>query len=163
MQTSFGNPATNFAMENGFIAKLNAAGSAFNYVTYLGGISAGLLGGPVVDLAGNAYVTGFTDTPDFPVTSNKLFGPSTAAGNFLRSTDGGVTFATTLLPSTAVSLATDFTATPNIFYVGTVGNGLLKSTDSGATFLPTGIASGYVNGVVVVSRCPRCLPARSEA
>ncbi len=151
VQNTFGNPGVNFATKNGFIAKLNAAGNAFNYVTYLGGISAGLLGGPVVNPSGNAYVTGYTDTPDFPVTSNKLFGPSAAAGNFLRSTDGGSTFATTSLPSTAVSLATDFTATPNIFYVGTIGNGLLRSTDAGATFQSTGIASGYVNGVVIDS------------
>ena len=50
VQNTFGNPGVNFATKNGFIAKLNAAGNAFNYVTYLGGISAGLLGGPVVTL-----------------------------------------------------------------------------------------------------------------
>jgi hypothetical protein len=51
-----------------FVAKLNAAGSALAYSTYLGG--SGLDGGNAiaVDLTGAAYVTGFTQSADFPTT-----------------------------------------------------------------------------------------------
>jgi hypothetical protein len=52
-----------------FIAKLNAAGSALVYSTYLGGgmIDGGT--GIAVDPGGIAYVTGFTASPDFPLTA----------------------------------------------------------------------------------------------
>jgi hypothetical protein len=54
-----------------FVTKLNAAGSDLVYSTYLGG--SGPFGdegrGIAVDVAGNAYVTGFTTSTDFPTTT----------------------------------------------------------------------------------------------
>ena len=53
------------------MAKLNPAGSALVYSTYLGG-SAMMTGhGIAVDASGNAYVTGYTDSTNFP-TANAL-------------------------------------------------------------------------------------------
>ncbi len=49
-----------------FISKLNAAGSALLYSTYLGG---GDAAGIAVDASGNAYVTGDTNSSNFPTTS----------------------------------------------------------------------------------------------
>lgn len=51
-----------------FVTKLDAAGRALLYSTYLGG--AGQDGGysMAVDAAGQAYVTGWTYSPDFPTT-----------------------------------------------------------------------------------------------
>ncbi len=50
-----------------FISKLNAAGSALLYSTYLGGST--ITGhGIAVDASGNAYVTGITHSSDFPTT-----------------------------------------------------------------------------------------------
>src|SRR2546425_25092 len=51
-----------------FVAKLNAAGSALLYCTYLGGsgVDQGL--GVAVDSGGHAYVTGFTNSMNFPTT-----------------------------------------------------------------------------------------------
>ena len=50
-----------------FVAKVNAAGSALVYSTYLGGESDDMGMGLVVDGAGNAYVTGITGSADFPL------------------------------------------------------------------------------------------------
>jgi Beta-propeller repeat len=53
-----------------FVSKLNSKGSALVYSTYLGGT----LDEPIwaasiaVDSSGNAYLTGTTDSPDFPIT-----------------------------------------------------------------------------------------------
>ncbi|GEM_PF-3567138 len=47
-----------------FVAKINSAGSAFDYVTYLGEGSASRV---AVDAAGNAYVAGSTTSVNFPV------------------------------------------------------------------------------------------------
>jgi uncharacterized protein (TIGR03437 family) len=60
-----------------FVAKLNAAGSALIYSTGLGGL-ADTINQPdsataiAVDGAGNAYVTGVTKSPTFPVTEGAL-------------------------------------------------------------------------------------------
>jgi hypothetical protein len=54
--------------ENAFVSKLNAAGSALVYSTYLGGSSDDHGSGVAVDASGSAYVAGFTDSINFPTT-----------------------------------------------------------------------------------------------
>ena len=54
-----------------FVAKLNASGSALVYSTYLGGGGNDGPEGIAVDSSGNAYVTGSTDSTNFP-TMNPL-------------------------------------------------------------------------------------------
>mgnify|MGYP001168863870 FL=1 len=54
------------------MTKFNAAGSNLVYSTYLGGSAAegGLYGGLLLTPTGEVYVSGFTDSVDFPVTSD---------------------------------------------------------------------------------------------
>jgi hypothetical protein len=52
-----------------FVTKLNSAGS-LEYSTFLGGGSGGGATGIAVDAAGNAYVTGWTLSSDFPVLNS---------------------------------------------------------------------------------------------
>ena len=51
-----------------FVSKINPTGSALVYSTYLGGSGFDLGGGIAVDSRGDAYVTGSTQSTDFPVT-----------------------------------------------------------------------------------------------
>ena len=51
-----------------FVAKINPAGTALVYATYLGGTTGSRGGAIVVDSSGNAYVTGSTTSSDFPIT-----------------------------------------------------------------------------------------------
>jgi hypothetical protein len=51
-----------------FVAKLNPMGSALVYSTYLGGSGGDFGYGIAVDGAGNAYVTGSTESTNFPIT-----------------------------------------------------------------------------------------------
>jgi hypothetical protein len=55
---------------NAFMTKLNPAGSALVSSTYLGGSKFDAGRGIAVDAAGNAYVTGWTLSTDFPITPN---------------------------------------------------------------------------------------------
>lgn len=69
-----------------FVAKFTAAG-ALAYVTYVGGAQDDVGSAIAVDASGNAYVTGYTDSTDFPTTAgsfqttfqgsggNKWYGP----------------------------------------------------------------------------------------
>jgi uncharacterized protein (TIGR03437 family) len=55
----------------GFVAKLNATGSAFEYATYLGSLRSSVEG-LAIDANGNAWVAGWTDEKSFPVTADAL-------------------------------------------------------------------------------------------
>src|SRR5262249_17818529 len=68
-----------------FIAKLNAAGTALLYSTYLGGSGADIGHGVAVDAQGNVYLTGETRSPNFPGATNP------PGGDFARGPDGFVT------------------------------------------------------------------------
>lgn len=58
------------ARDTAFITKLNSTGTALVYSTYLGGTQEDSAYAIALDSNNNAYVTGFTSSPDFPVTSN---------------------------------------------------------------------------------------------
>ena len=62
-----GAAQTSFAgVTDGFAAELNPSGSAFSYVTYLGGNHENYLRGLALDGSGNVYLTGSTDSANFP-------------------------------------------------------------------------------------------------
>jgi len=73
--TSLNFPKTNASSLSGFsdafVTKLNPTGSALVYSTYLGGAGTdGATGGIAVNRAtGEAYIAGYTDSTDFPVTA----------------------------------------------------------------------------------------------
>lgn len=54
--------------QDAFVSKISADGSTLLYSTYLGGSATDVAHGIAVDPLGNAYVTGTTDSTDFPVT-----------------------------------------------------------------------------------------------
>ncbi len=78
--TGYTRPSLNPAEgSDAFITKINAAGSAIVYSTYLGGNGLEDGNSIAVDSAGNAYVTGQTSSTDFPTA------------NALQNTHGGAT------------------------------------------------------------------------
>jgi MYXO-CTERM domain-containing protein len=56
-----------------FVAKLDVASSSLEYSTYLGGADGDLCSGIAIDQNGNAYVTGVTQSSDFPTTANAFW------------------------------------------------------------------------------------------
>ncbi|HEX5227211.1 MAG TPA: SBBP repeat-containing protein [Bryobacteraceae bacterium] len=60
---------SNAASVDAFVTKMNPAGSALVYSTYLGGSSTDYGTAIAVDSAGNAYVTGSTTSDDFPLAA----------------------------------------------------------------------------------------------
>ena len=53
---------------DGFVAKLNADGSGFDYLTYLGGRDIDGVIAIALDAGNNAYLAGYTTSPNFPIT-----------------------------------------------------------------------------------------------
>jgi hypothetical protein len=128
-----------------FIVKLNPAGTALVYGRYLGGIHDDYAKAVSVDAAGNAYVTGSTSSPDFPLTNALQTAPVGLGGPIFRSA---------LNPSSwleaSAGIVTDITQIvvhpriPSLLYaVGPSGRNssvdiIYKSTDSGATWSNSG-------------------------
>jgi hypothetical protein len=77
-----------------FVFKLNAAGSALTYSTYLGGTEYDAARGIAVDGSGNAYLSGETLSGDYPTT----------AGAFDRSRNGEYDMFVTKLNTTGSAL-----------------------------------------------------------
>jgi hypothetical protein len=88
VQTSLGS--LNAGVRDAFVFKLNPAGTALVYSTYLGGGDADTSGSIALDAAGNAYVTGSTASDNFPVQ-----GPAQG----IKSPGGSDAFITKLHPS----------------------------------------------------------------
>ena len=87
--------------QDAFVTKINSSGSALVYSTYLGG--GAILNGSedwgeaiAVDGAGSAYVTGYTFSPDFPVTG----------GAFDTTRAGLDAFVTKFTPNGALTYST---------------------------------------------------------
>jgi hypothetical protein len=55
-----------------FVAEIAANGTTIKYATYLGGSGLDVATGIALDASGNIYVTGFTNSGDFPVTKGVL-------------------------------------------------------------------------------------------
>src|SRR6185437_6956381 len=76
--------------QTGFVAKLDSTGSALVYSTYLGGSTRDIASGIALDASDNAYVTGITQSSDFPVTPG-CFQPTYAANSETYDFDSFVT------------------------------------------------------------------------
>ena len=73
LQSTFGGSGGGqVASGDAFLVKLNPAGSAFSYATYLGGSRDERGGSVAVDRDGNAWVVGHTLSPNFPVTADAM-------------------------------------------------------------------------------------------
>src|SRR5262245_44724759 len=115
--------ATSGGGNDAFVAKLNPAGSALVYSTYLGGTGSDQGVGISVDAAGNAYVSGVTGSTHFPTTPGAV-----------QTTFGGIqdAFVTKLDPSGSTLVYST--------YLGGSGN------DASLGIVVDAVGSAYVTG-----------------
>ncbi|NUR78493.1 MAG: hypothetical protein HOQ28_19680 [Thermoleophilia bacterium] len=125
------------------VTKLNPAGSALVYSTYLGGQGSDSGGGLAIDAAGNAYVSGGAGSLDFPTTP----------GAFDTTSDGNDAFVTKLNPvGSAAVYSTLVGGTGGDGASGVVvdsaGNAWLTGVTSSGDFpMSADAADGSFNGV----------------
>ena len=100
---------------NAFVSKLNAAGSALVYSTYLGGSNIDSASAIAVDAAGAAYVTGDTSSIDFPTTpgvvQNRLLGLYNAFVSKLAPNGNSLVYST-LLGGSGTDIGTSIAIDP---------------------------------------------------
>ena len=119
-----------------FVTKLNPTGSALVYSTYLGGSQGDQGFGIAVDTGGNAYVTGFTGSTDFPTTP----------GAFQTSLGGPLdAFVTKLDPLGSALVYSTYLGGSNV--------------DSGAAIAVDPLGNAYVIGDTISSDFPTSLGA----
>ncbi len=121
--------------EDGVLVELDPSGNFVLYSTYLGGSDDDGARSVAVDSSGNAYVTGFTTSSDFPVTTGayqtefKGAGPSNGYNAFI----GRIVPSPKLSPTTTPTL----TATPTATITVTATAIITATPTIGRTPLPT--------------------------
>jgi Beta-propeller repeat len=126
------------AQQDAFLAKLNASGSSLAYSTFLGGNNVDEGNGIAVDAAGNAYVTGYTASTNFPVQSP-----------FRGSNAGGVdAFVAKMNPAGSA-----------LVYSTYLGG---SETDYGTAIAVDAVANAYVTGIVTSDDFPEASPIDSK-
>jgi photosystem II stability/assembly factor-like uncharacterized protein len=153
---SFSGSSSFFPCTEAFVSKLNSAGSALIYSTFLGGNGNDSGAGIKVDAGGNAYVVGTTVASDFPV-QNALYGSAFGGQGDaflakLNAPGSALLFSTYLGGnSREIGKAIDLDAAGNVYISGETGSTdlpttaavfqgkslqsyLYKSTDGGASW-----------------------------
>src|SRR5262249_27967649 len=103
-------------ISTGFVTGLNAAGTALVYSTYFGGGNGDYGSSIVIDSAGKLYVTGRTDSTNFPTTAGVVQprcggGPFTNCSAAFVSKFGDVTSTPSATPTNTTTPTTTFTPT----------------------------------------------------
>ena len=129
LQPSFGG-----GFSDAFVTKINAAGSALVYSTYLGGGATDVGIGIAVDGSGNAYVTGQTTSTNFPTA------------NPLQASNGGG------MDTYAAKINADGSALVYSTYLGGSGD------DQGQGIVVDGSGNAYVTGSTTSTNFPTTNP-----
>jgi uncharacterized protein (TIGR03437 family) len=138
-QPKYGGHENTFVTGDALVAKLNPAGTALVYSTYLGGSASDLGLALAVDSSGNAYVTGYTRSANFPTTTGAFQRTYQGAGGNTWNL-GGDAFVTKL---------------------NAAGNGLVYSTylggemdDRGSAITVDSAGNAYVAGMTMSRKFP---------
>lgn len=119
-----------------FITKINPFGTGIVYSTFLGGLNSDGARAIEVDKLGNSYLTGFTFSNNFPVSTNAFQNSQADSGNYsdcfftkLNSTGTGILYSTYL-----GSLSTD---DANDIVIDSVGNIYISGWSYSQSFYTT--------------------------
>ena len=143
-----------------FVTKINSNGSALVYSTFLGGLSDDTGRGIAVDSSLNAYVTGFTNSSEFPLTQGALrtrspiYKSIDSAANWSNDNYG---FSLPSFSSSTCCIAIN-PLKPSTIYVATQG-GVFRSTNGGRTWsaINNGLDDRFVNALVIDPVTPSTL------
>lgn len=144
-----------------FVTKLNSQGSALVYSTYLGGKNFDSARGIAVDATGNAYVTGFSDSQDFPTVAGAL----RTRSEMFKSVDGGAHWSNDNygLRDTAIFHLAVHPTQSSTLYAGTT-DGVFRSTNGGRTWsaINNGLGTPRIHALVIDPLTPSTIYVATE-
>ena len=144
LQTIYGG-----GIDDAFVAKLDATGSVLVYSTYLGGSGADYALGIAVDAAGNAFVTGNTNSSDFPTTATAFqatYGGGACCDAFVTQLDaaGSALVYSTYLGGSGndggSAIALDTLPNPNAYVTGFTNSGDFPTSAGAFQASPAGVS-----------------------
>jgi len=137
-----------------FVTKLNPAGSALVYSTYLGGSGQENNGGIAVDAIGNAYVTGATQSANFPTTAGAFQTTFGGGGPFVTKLDptGSALVYSTYLGNSAGASAIAVDANGNAYVTGGTYSTNFPTTAGAFQTTYAGGYTGYSTGDAFVTK-----------
>ncbi len=146
---------------NAFLAKIAPGGTNLLYSTYFGGSNTDEAIGIAVDSAGSAYVTGFTDSTNFPTTAN-AFQTVLTSTNFIGGNNAFVAkfspagtnlIYSTLLGGTnndqAFGIAVD--AAGNAYVTGGTTSPNFPNTTTNLSILSNGLTNNTIYGYTLTT------------
>lgn len=115
-----------------FIARLNPSGTAYDYITYIGGNNDDRGFAIALDSANNAVVTGMTWSSDFPITAGVVETiPNSYSAIVVKvNTVGGMMFSTFLAGGGSTGHDIKLDSQNNIYVVGTTGSPTLGASSN---------------------------------
>ncbi len=138
VQTAYGGDGP-YLPGDAFVAKLSPAGQLL-YLTYLGGSGNDAAIAMAVDSFGNAYITGYTSSLDFPTTAGVLQPKSGGRGGINTCVAWGDAFVAKLNP-----------AGTQLIYSTYLGG---SRDDAGAAIAIDGAGNAYVTGSTISPNFP---------
>lgn len=171
-------------VQDAFVLKLNPAGSAISYATWLGGSGQEVAHSIAVDAAGNAYLAGRTSSGDFPITAGalqeKLAGAQDAFVTKLNANGSALLYSTylggnnfesawgiavTAAGNAVVTGQTDSSNFPTV-PPGSSRSGipLFKTTVGGTDWTPKsdGLTAAFINEIAIDPANPATIYASSS-
>jgi uncharacterized protein (TIGR03437 family) len=141
-QPGYAGGTTDTITGDAFVAKLNPAGTALVWITYLGGSMDDVAFGMAVDAQGSAYITGMTNSTNFPVKNAAYSTFLGARGNILNPM--GDAFVTKLNSSGQLVYSTYFGGTSDdvgtAIAIDTAGDAYITGNTL-STNLPIGLGA----------------------
>jgi gliding motility-associated-like protein len=149
-----------FSYYAGYVSKFSKDGDSLLFSTYLGGGNTDLIQAMVLDDSGNVYLTGATNSPDFPTTSGAYqttFGGSNSSVSYWERGDAfltkmkpdgtGLVFST-FIGSAGDEVAYDINISPNkdIYIVGKTTSDGFPVTAGSRIFnaVTDGVSDGFI-------------------
>jgi hypothetical protein len=146
-------PANRGGFTDAFVAKLSASGSALVYSSYLGGTDQETANGIAVDATGNAYVTAYTQSADFPTT----------AGAFQTAFGGGTCFTNRPCADAFVTkVASNGSLAYSTFLGGSGNDNLIASGSSTGGIAVDSAGNAYVTGATNSTNFPVRNPVQAS-
>lgn len=150
----FGNAPYGGGFSDAFVVKLSSSGRQFEYSSLLSGSGDDTGNGIVVDSAGSAYVTGQTDSVNFPSTQ-RAFQQGLGGSVAYATADGGSRWSPRAgLPNSSVKAVAIDPTNPSTIYAGlgdcsTRATGIFKSTDGGETWRSAGLGGQIIEAIAI--------------